>query len=181
MFSTWNQQLHCEKVHLILQCYWHLITYFQVPFPQCGLKLWDLTFWVDHYHIFGSLQFKNWDRHQKIQMEGHFYTSNLISIDPNMNNVVFYHKLTWILIPDHTVSMYMQLINNCLRYVLFCTLHTLFLTFIEWGSDQMWWDIWIGKFVCCLVNTYQLYYECNLQFPSSHKSVMAKPGRAWLS
>ena len=102
-----------------------------------GLKLWDLTFRVDHNHVFGTLQFETRDRHLKIQMEGNFFTNSLIAIDPDMNNAIFYRELTGISIPDRAVSTYMRQINKSIRYVPLSILHAFFLT-LKQRVDQKW-------------------------------------------
>jgi hypothetical protein len=85
-------------------------------------KLWDLTFRVDRNHVFGALQFETKDRHERIQMQGHFYTSSLISTDPTTRKTTFYHELSGLSLPDHAVSTYVRKINESLRSVQFFTL-----------------------------------------------------------
>ncbi|KAF9777380.1 hypothetical protein BJ322DRAFT_1059306 [Thelephora terrestris] len=83
-----------------------------------GLKLWDLTFRIDHNHVFGTLQFETRDRHEKIQMEGNFLSSSYISLDPDTNDAVFYRELGGDSLPSRAVSTHMQQINDSLRHVL---------------------------------------------------------------
>ena len=125
-----------------------------------GLKLWDLTFRVDHNHVFGTLQFETRDRHLKIQMEGNFFTNSLIAIDPDTNNAIFYRELTGISIPDRAVSTYMRQINKSIRYVPLSILHAFFLT-LKQRVDQKWGYIWLAESACHTVNTYQLLRKCN--------------------
>lgn len=82
-----------------------------------GMKLWDLTFRIDRNHIFGTLQFETRDRHEKIQMEGNFYTSSLIATDPTTHETTFYRELWGSPLPNRAVSTYIQQINKSLRYV----------------------------------------------------------------
>ena len=84
---------------------------------SAGLKLWDLTFRVDHNNVFGALQFETLSKHEKIQMEGHFYTSSLTAIHLLTHEVMFYCELSGTPLPDYTVSMYIQQINRSLRFV----------------------------------------------------------------
>ena len=81
------------------------------------MKLWDLTFQIDRNNIFGTLQFETQDRHEKIQIEGNFYTSSLIATDPTTHEMTFYCELWGSLLLSHTVSTYIQQINKSLRYV----------------------------------------------------------------
>jgi len=101
---------------------------------SAGMKLWDLTFRVDRNHIFGALQFETWDRHEKIQMRGKFYTDSLIATDPTTNEAIFYYELTGRPLPYRAVSTYVQQINRSLRYVQFRTLHIPFLYNYRIGS-----------------------------------------------
>ena len=83
----------------------------------CSIKLWDLTFQVDQNHIFSCLQFKTRDRHEIIQMKGHFYTMTIVTTNPTTNKTTFYYEFSGFLLSDHAVSTYVRQINNSLRYV----------------------------------------------------------------
>ena len=82
-----------------------------------SIKLWDLTFQVDQNHIFSCLQFKTRDRHEIIQMKGHFYTMTIVTTNPTTNKTTFYYEFSGFLLSDHAVSTYVRQINNGLRYV----------------------------------------------------------------
>lgn len=82
-----------------------------------GLRLWDLTFRTDRNNIFGVLQFETRSRHEKIQMEGRFYTSSLMVGHPRTHEVTFYHELSGTPLPVDTVDTYMRQINKSLRCV----------------------------------------------------------------
>jgi hypothetical protein len=86
-----------------------------------GMKLWDLTFRVDDNHIFGLLQFETRDRHEKIQVAGHFYIGSFISTDPITHETTFYHEFSGSRLPDRVVSTYIQQIDRSLKYVQFPT------------------------------------------------------------
>ena len=93
-----------------------------------GMKLWDLTFRIDRSHVFGTLQFETLDRHEKIQMQAHFYTTSLISINPLTHEATFYRELeSDTPLGDYAVSEYMRQINGSLRCdqsLTFCVYHT---------------------------------------------------------
>ena len=82
-----------------------------------GLRLWDLTFRADRNNIFGALQFETRSRHEKIQMEGRFYTSSLAVRHPHTHEITFYHELSGTSLPADTVDTYMRQINKSLRCV----------------------------------------------------------------
>ena len=84
-----------------------------------GARLWDLTFRVDRNNVFGALQFKTLSRHEKIQMEGKFYTSSFTTLLPLSREVAFYRTLSGTPLPTDTVDTYIQDINKSLRCVLF--------------------------------------------------------------
>lgn len=84
---------------------------------SAGMKLWDLTFRVDHNHVFDTLQFETQVRHEKIQVEACFLTSSFISTDPSTHEFTFYHELSESSLSDHMVSTYMRQINESLRCV----------------------------------------------------------------
>jgi len=96
-----------------------------------GMKLWDLTFRVDRNHVFGALQFETRDRHEKIQMEGHFYASSRISTDRTTHEVTFYREMSGSPLPDRVVSTYMRQISKTLRCVIFSVPYISFLTIAQ--------------------------------------------------
>lgn len=103
------------------------------------MKLWDLTFRVDRNNVFGTLQFETRDRHEKIQMEGYFYTSSFISTHPRTNEATFYRRLeSEIPLPDYTVREYMEQINESLRCVQFQVLRCILLLTISQRVNKSW-------------------------------------------
>ena len=100
-----------------------------------GVKLWELTFWVDNNHVFGTLQFETRDRHQKLEIEGFFYTNSLIATDPNTKDVIFYRDFAETSVPDRAVFTYMGQIREILKYVLRRILH-IFCSTPSQGTDQ---------------------------------------------
>lgn len=82
-----------------------------------GLRLWDLTFRADHQNVFGALQYETRSRHEKLQMEGRFYTSSLTVLHPHTNEITFYYESSGTPFPAHMVNEYVRQIDRSLRYV----------------------------------------------------------------
>jgi hypothetical protein len=113
-----------------------------------GIELWDLTYRVDQNHVLGVLQFETRCRHEKIQIEGKFYTESRIATNIRTLESTFY--LTSGLegpLSTYVVDELMGYINSSIRYVQFYIFHVTykrFLTNIQ-GFDERWQYISMGK------------------------------------